>query len=237
MPLTGLRIPEVSTGRAVLMLGRKDTVALLAYRAACALAGQDVADFDPEAFRMVATETYGATLDEDVLDRVEAVSTLIVNPAAFLDDAHTFESIVLALCGEPVNTNVMQEPEICCLCWGVRHGLELVQHFHPASRELDAYGAFGREVRMYIAALLHLGGYVVCPNSLEFAQAALDMEHYAPSLSARVQSMWDNLDKDNLEDVTYEDTAEGVQLSRLATCYLYDLEQQKKLTEQVLAIL
>jgi chaperone required for assembly of F1-ATPase len=93
--------------------------------------------------------------------------------------------------------------------------------------------AYSPDIVEYIALSLLHEGFVVAPDLLEFAdeQLLLHLSDEGQALRPLVQKAWKALTDDALEELSFPESAEGVQLARLAAVQVYCDNQARTLLE------
>lgn len=153
--------------------------------------------------------------NEDLLDKVLAIQTLLVNDD-FFTEAIVLEKVVLALCGTHVISTTVQDPTPAELNYGVTTAKSVRK---LAKRSLTE---FDDDVLKYIAGVLWYNGFVLCPAALADAQPYLDRVNPQEDLKTKVRNKWSSLKPESLKSLELsEDSAVDVQISRLLEVALY----------------
>ena len=175
-------------------------------------------------------EKDGIDLPEGERNKLEAAITLQVNPSFYWDNI-VFQQTVQAFSDEPFDPEALQEVHPAYMDWAV-YEAGVVRGLDPDSQQIPD---FDEDVQMYVAVCLHRAGYVVTPKSLKFAQECLTKQipTDVSKFQKEVQSAWNKLDKTKLEYTEFFENRLGVQLSKLASCYLFTQERADKLGEEV----
>lgn len=196
------------------ILADRDATATAVFRAACALLGGQVMNWEPESIWMELRDLDIAVPGPNK-EKILAVSSLIQTPA-FYWDVNVFEDTALAFNSEPVIVEVLQEASPAQLCWAV-YEAEVLLRSQGKDPEFDY------EPAKYAAVCMHRAGLVVAPDGLEFAQEELDkLTQGHKDLKDEVNKRWAALNgKTKLEDIELQETPVDVQLGMLAATQLY----------------
>jgi hypothetical protein len=234
MHLSDLKLSDAAS-RGVLR--DPDAPAALVYGAARTLLGPEVDEFDPEAARACFSHFHSIELPRVNDDKIWAVASLRTTPQGATESAQIFESVCLALSGEPVVTGIFQDPDPPCMAWGAQHIVHLLQDFHADARDVRPQDMWGREVCSFVGAILFDRGYLVAPLSLVFAQPDLDEETGQGAQAAKIAKKWRTMRASNkrLEDLQLTEVPDQIQLARLASCELYIQEHQTQFIDSVRA--
>jgi hypothetical protein len=93
---------------------------------------------------------------------------------------------------------------------------------------------FDHEPAHYAAISLHRDGFVVAPESLEFAQEELDKFNRGHhELKQEVLSKWKALDKTLLDHLTLKETPVDVQLGKLSAVFAHIAENAARLIAEL----
>lgn len=222
---------QESAAKAVLTDPDNNTAAGL-YIAARALYGIELLDWEPETI-WLTMEKDGIDLPEGERNKLEAAITLQVNPSFYWDNI-VFQQTVQALSDEPFDPESLQEVNPAHMDWAI-YEAGVIRGLDPDSQQIPD---FDEDVQMYVGVCLHRAGYVVTPKSLNFAQDELDtlIPTDVSQFQKEVKDAWSKLDKTKLEYTEFFENRLGVQLAKLASCYLFTKERADKLGEEVVGL-
>jgi hypothetical protein len=177
----------------------------------------DVLFWEPETI-WLTVEKDGIPIDNLDREKIQAAITLLINPAFFWDNL-LFQRTVQALNGVPYDPQALQECGVPEMCWAV-YEATLLRTLDPDDKAIPE---FDEDVQQYIAVCLKNAGYVYPPDQLIFAADNLQkmLPPEAAAFSTRVKNSWEHIPKDTLRDRKFSEDALGVQLSKLAACYIF----------------
>ena len=143
-----------------------------------------------------------------------------------------FQRTVQAFNEIPYNPESLQECEIPTMCWAI-YEATLLRTLDP---EDPVVPEFDEDVQQYVAVCLHRAGYIYPPDQLAFAADNLlkMLPKGTASKATRVKNGWEHVPKDILETRKFAEDALGVQLSKLAACYLYVSDNTEGMANDVL---
>jgi len=199
-------------------LENDDTHASTLLASARIVLGPAVASYEFDTIRK-GLEGHDVVMPQPNIDRLFAAITLLVNPV-FCWEAYVFSATIRAFAGEDVAPEVLEPMPPVYLGWGIQEAALITNVEFNLGIKWIADKIDG-EVLEYIVGSLHDAGFVVCPHGVEWAQQYLDQVLESPTLTQKVQAEWDKLEKKSLADREYAEDEVGVQLARLAGCYLY----------------
>jgi hypothetical protein len=217
-----------ASARSLLLDPDNNTAAGL-YLAARTLYGIELLSWEPETIWLTMKKD-DIDLPEGERNKLQAAITLQVNPSFYWDNI-VFQQTVQALSDEPFDPEALQETHPAHMDWAV-YEAGVIRGLDPDSQEIPD---FDDDVQMYVAVCLKRAGYVVTPKSLKFAQAPLDtlFPEDISGFQKEVRDAWNRLDKTKLKDTQFFENRLGVQLSQLASCYVFTQERAEKLGEEV----
>lgn len=207
------------------LLEDTSTAAVALLRATTLAIGEFLA-WEPESI-WLELHRQGVDLPEENRAKLMAAQTLRLVPS-FYWDALVFEKTALALDGVMPASDILEEASPARLAWAVVEAAWIIREGREASWE------FQHEPRAYAAVVLHRAGFVQAPEQLSFAQAWLDRERPDGHLREDVRERWARVGKDHLEQLTLGETAEDVQIARLATVELH-VRERRAAAERALA--
>lgn len=219
---------QEAAARSILMDPDKNTATGL-YLAARTLYGIEILTWEPETI-WLTLENDGIDLPIDERNKLEAAITLQVNPSFYWDNI-VFQQTVQALSGEPFDPESLQEVHPAHMNWAV-YEAGVIRGLDPDSQQIPE---FDEDVQMYVGVCMHRAGYVITPKSLKFAQDDLDklIPTDVSAFQKEVRDAWSKLDKTRLADTEFFENRLGVQLAKLASCYLFTKDRAEKLGEEV----
>jgi hypothetical protein len=215
-----------------LLLDPNDNTAAGLYLAARRLYGIELLNWEPETI-WLTMKADGIDLPEGERNKLQAAITLQVNPSFYWDNI-VFQQTVQALSDEPYDPEALQEVHPAHMDWAV-YEAGVIRGLDPDAQEIPE---FDEDVQMYVAVCLKRAGYVVTPKSLNFAQDDLDLllPKEVSRFQKEVRDAWKQLDKTRLADTEFYENRLGVQLSKLASSYLFTKERAEKLGEEVASL-
>lgn len=212
---------------------RTATVLLMALRTLC---GPGVLAWEPESIWLTLERDFGIDLPEDARDKIQAAITLVVNPSFFWDNI-VFQRTTKALNGELYSPESLQECHPAHMNWAV-YEARVIRGHDPDTEDSEAFIELDEDVQQYIAVCLNRAGMVLPPHYL--SQVADNLQGMIPAENhaeiATVKKRWQHLDKEGLPERVFQETFLGIQLSHLATCYVYAQERAQKLAQDVLTL-
>ncbi len=219
---------QVSAARSLLLDPDNNTAAGL-YLAARALYGIEILSWEPETI-WLTMEDDGIDLPVGERNKLQAAITLQTNPAFYWDNI-VFQQTVQALSDAPFDPEALQEVHPAHMDWAI-YEAGVIRGLDPDSPEVPD---FDNDIQTYVGVCLRRAGYVVTPKSLRFAQDDLDKSILSDvaTFQKEVRKAWESLDKTKLEQTEFAENRLGVQLSHLASCYLFTKERVEKLGEEM----
>ena len=202
------------------------------FTAAKRIYGSELLEWEPETLWMTMSKD-GIDLPESERNKLQAAIALELNPAFYWDNL-AFQRTVHALNGELFDPDSLLECHPAHMCWAVYEAGVL--------RGLDTTGAqipdFDGDVQQYAAVCLFRSGMVTAPEPLsDFCEENLEnlfpVGSSAPELKKEVKVAWAKLDKDALANTEFDESALGVQLAKLAACYLYVKRQADLMSSEL----
>lgn len=182
--------------------------------------GAEVVRWEPESF--------WALKDFSPLnrDKLLAAKTLATHPTLFTEP-RGFAAIALTLSGFPLEPLEVAPVSPDAMAWAALEGELIYSLANPDSEEPE----YGPDVTEYVALALFHEGYVVAPEMLAFADERLEqyLSEDGRALRVKVIEAWEKLSDNGLEEHAFPETAEGIQLARLAAPHVYCNEQCGKL--------
>lgn len=169
--------------------------------------------WEPESI-WIELERQGVDVPEANRAKLMAAIALRLVPS-FYWDAVVFEKTALAFDGSPPNPDILEEPSPALLAWAVVEAAWILRASKNATWE------FEHEPRAYIGVLLTRAGFVLAPEPLSFAQAALNHARHYTHLLPEVKERWASVSQDHLEALHLQETPVDVQIARLAAVALY----------------
>jgi len=169
----------------------------------------------------------GIDLELENRDKLMAATTLITT-AGFYWDGAVFENTCVAFNDIPSAPDALQEASPGEMSWGVFEADFLRR------REYQDGAEFDYEPARYAAVSLHRAGFVVTPETLEFAQDELDkLNRGHKDLKAKVQDRWSKVDKSALTSLELAETPADVQIGLLAAVHLYIEQRSRRLKREL----
>lgn len=190
--------------------------------------------WEPESVWVELHRAHQLDLPATNRDKLLAVCTCEQQPF-WVWDANFLENMVMAFNDIPIAPQAIQAATPAQLAWGLFEAHVLMaQKHHDVGVDIDY------EPTKYVAASLHYNGFVVAPDTLEFAQYELDKfnskDAVTIKLKAEVTDKWNKLDKLELNQQEFDETPVGVQLARLSAVTLYVLSKCHQLNGDLLLI-
>lgn len=160
-------------------------------------------------------------------DKLQAAKTLATHPTLFTEP-RGFAAIAQVLADRIPDLTELNPAPAEVMAWAVLEG-ELIFSLANASEDPE----YSPDVIEYVALSLLHKGFVVAPDLLEFAdeQLLLHLSDEGQALRPLVQKAWKALTDDALEELSFPESAEGVQLARLAAVQVYCDNQARTLLE------
>ena len=184
--------------------------ALLLVVAAKHLLGPEFMDWEPETIWTDLDRVGALASHRDALNAAVAVFT---HPQCCWD-YRVFGHTVLALNDSPSTPSSFPRPSPEQIVWAVLQITLLCP---------DPEIEFFDDVPGYVAALLLDAGYATTPDFLAFADDALKaiLSSEGKDFAGKVSDAWAETPKESVETKSFDSTAMGVQLQRLAEIRLY----------------
>lgn len=173
----------------------------------------DFHGWEPETL-WITLEREGVHVPVQNRDKLQAGLALLLVPA-FYWDGIVFGKTAIAFDEFESNPTALEEASSAQLAWAVKEAAWICTQHGERVRD------FQHEPAAYTALVLHREGLVLAPSQLAFSQEILDRMNTPSDLRDRVKARWDALDKTKLASVSFEETAEDVQLARLAAIELH----------------
>lgn len=194
------------------LLSRGSTSAVALCRAAEVVLGEHIA-WEPESV-WVELARQNVEVPVEARDRLMAATALRLVPA-FYWDAVVLANTAVAFAGRPAHVEILEEAPPSALAWALveaawirrRYDLEALRPEH--------------EPIAYIAVILDRAGFVLAPEQLEFSQSALDARRPKSGLLDDVRQRWSGIDKNQLANLSLQETPIDVQIARLAGVELH----------------
>lgn len=138
----------------------------------------DLVDWEPEAmFAELGIE------DGPRQDYIQAVITVATTDEFWLNP-FVYEKCCLALCGQPINSEILQEPKVRHLAKGVKFAREIRERTERTLEYPDD------DVETYTAVVLHRAGFMLAPEELAFAQEDLEDLNANSRMVNKVREAW-----------------------------------------------
>jgi hypothetical protein len=202
------------------------------YAAVRALYGVNFLLWEPETL-WFTLEAEGIDLSNESRDKILAAMALQLNPAFYWDNL-VFQNTVQAFNDVLYVAGMLQENNVAHMSWAV-YEASIIRGMDP---DMGVVPDFDDDVQMYVAVCLKRAGFVVPPENLKFSEEALKIlrPFESPELKNKVQEAWETLDKEHLQEFPFPEDALGVQLAKLAGCFVYVNDRAKNLAESLLRI-
>lgn len=173
--------------------------------------GVDVVNWEPESIWL------HNDFSLENRDKLQAAKTLTTHPTLF-QEPRGFAAITLALSDRLPDVLDMTPVPADAMAWGVLEG-EIIYSIANA----DESPEYSPDVVEFVALSLAADGFVVAPESLDFADERLEavLADEGRGLRAVVKKAWEAIADDALEELSFPESAEGVQLARLAAVQVY----------------
>jgi len=196
------------------------TPAIALTKAANALLGEHLT-WEPESLWL---ELERQDVDLPVGNRAKLMAAIALRLVpSFYWDAIVFEKTAIAFDGIEPNPDALEETSPARMAWAVVEAAWILRDAKNATWE------FQHEPRAYAGVVLCRAGFVLAPEQLSFAQAALDRERFHKTdLLDEVKERWARVDKGGLEKLTLEETPLDVQIARLAAVELHVRERRAR---------
>lgn len=178
----------------------------------------DFLAWEPESI-WLELEHQGVDLPEENRIKVLAATALRLMPSFFWD-AIVFEKTAMAFAGHPCNPDILEEASPSRLAWAAVEANWIIRTANETTWE------WGHEPRAYAGVILARAGFVLAPEQLSFAQAALDRHVHKTELHDEVKERWGRVDKGGLEKLVLHETPVDVQIARLAAVELHVRERR-----------
>lgn len=224
-----------STARQLLLNSEGHAAASL-YMAVRVLYGVDILHWEPETIWMTLQHD-GIELPVVSRNKLMAAITLQLNPAFYWDNI-VFQHTVQTLNDELTNPESIQECHPAHMAWAV-HEAGFIRGLDPHGHEIPE---FDEDVQLYIAVCLKRAGFLIPPKELdsEEIQKTLDCQYpdcrlplEAKYARSEVREAWNKLPKNRLQHTEFAEDSLGVQLSRLASCYVYVEMKAEELASEI----
>lgn len=195
------------------------------------LYGDEVLKWEPEAL-WLTLERDSYPLSEVDRDKIQAAIALTERPSFYWDNI-AFQHTVQALNGQPFSAETLQENNAAHMAWAICEAA-VIRQFDPDKNTIPD---FDGDVQLYVAVCLRREGFVLPPSELLFSEECLEkqlpLEDHVTGLKKEVKQAWSHTPKNRLEHTEFAENAVGVQLARLAACYLYVEDQKSHLTKEL----
>jgi hypothetical protein len=202
-----------------------EATATAVHRAVTLILGNMIQNWEPESI-WLGLRDHGIEIPRVNCNKVLALNVLFTYPA-FYWEVNAFEDTALALNNEKVLPEVLQEASPAQLSWAV-YEVEILIQSTGQDPEFDY------EPAKYAAVSLHREGFLVTPELLGFAQRELDrLIRGHQELIPEIKKRWDELDKEKLDTVEFQENPVDVQLAQLAAVYLYVRERAQRYKEDL----
>ena len=196
------------------ILKNSESSASSIFLAARKLLGSSFEAWEPESI-WLELKDQGADLSNTNRDKLLAAMTLLAT-GSYYWDAAVFENTTMAFEHEWSSPEILQEASPAQMAWAVCEA-ELLRH-----HERLEVGDFDYEPARYAAVSLHRDGFVAAPESLSFAQDALDKLNRGNGVDKNeVLSRWKSLDKATLDNLELTETPSDVQIAKLAAVFMH----------------
>jgi len=173
--------------------------------------GESFVTWEPESIWLLHD------LSSENRDKLQAARTVATHATLF-EEPRGFAAVSQALSGYPLDATDLQATPVEAMAWGALEGALIFALSHGTEP-----GEYSPDVVEFVALSLANQGFVLAPESLDFADDRL-AEHLTDEgrvLREKARSAWDALPDENLAEHKIPDTAEGVQLARLAAVQLH----------------
>ena len=195
------------------------------------LYGDEVLTWEPEAL-WLTLERDNYFLDEPERDKIQAAIALTQHPSFYWDNI-TFQNTVQALNGQHFSAETLQENHSAHMAWAICEAA-VIRQFDPDKTTIPD---FDGDVQLYVSVCLRREGFVFPPSELSFAEECLEKqlsrEEHITELKKEVKQAWSHTPKNRLAHTEFAENAVGVQLARLAACYLYVADQKNLLAKEL----
>lgn len=199
--------------------------------AACrSLFGGDVADWEPDTFR-IELGRKGVDVRPALMAKVLGAQT-VVTTTVWANDHDALFAFALACEGVPAAADAFHHPTPEQLAWAIRE----IRRLHPLPADLANEGFDPDEIDPAVACVLLDDGLCVAPDELGFVQDVLDRMAYRPDgfverVAADWRRDWSELGEEALHGKAQElDLASphDLQLHHLAAIRQYVLRQERQ---------
>jgi len=209
--------------------GRSATVLLMASRN---LYGIELLYWEPETI-WLTLEKDGIDLPVEARDKLQGAITLIRNPAFYWDNL-VFQRTVQSFNGELYDPEALQECHPAHMSWAT-YEASLIRGMDPEEQEVPE---FDEDVQQYVAVCLKRAGYIYPPPYITFAAENLlkMLPEDKHAFAATVKKAWEHLDKEALQERSFPEDPQNVQLAKLASCYDYTTGQAESMANDVLSL-
>lgn len=205
------------------LLKDNDSCAFSCMRACDILLSASWFSWEPETC-WIELHNLGVDVPVGNRDQILAGRSLVVT-GRMLYDALVFDKTCVSFNNEHAQFDAHDEAPVEYIAWANEESYRIFQHYTGSNYEYD------REPVAFTGVQLYRQGFVLAPEQLHWAQAALD-KHYSPApaeLKKRVATAWSEISKDDLRDHPYPETQLGVQLAKLAAVQLHFNEKKARL--------
>jgi hypothetical protein len=229
--LPGMLHPREAEARAVLKeaVHSSATALITALRT---IYGEESLKWECETI-WVTLERDGFPLENLERDKIQAAISLLVHPSFYWDNL-AFQRIAQALNGQPFDASAIQEVHAAHMSWAV-YEASVIRNLDSDEKTVPE---FDEDVQQYVAVCLRREGYVYPPEVLRFAEDGLEkmLAKDSSGLKKEVKQAWGHLDKTKLAHTEFAENEHGVQLAKLAACYLYQQERADHLAQEVVRL-
>jgi hypothetical protein len=195
------------------------------------LYGDEILKWEPEAL-WLTLERDSYFLLEPERDKIQAAISLTQHPSFYWDNI-AFQHTVQALNGQHFSAETLQENNAAHMAWAICEAA-VIRQFDPDKTTIPD---FDGDVQLYVSVCLRREGFVFPPSELLFAEECLEKqlpkEEHVTGLKKEVKQAWSHTPKNRLEHTEFAENAVGVQLARLAACYLYVADQKNLLVNEL----
>ena len=209
---------------------RSSIVLIMALRT---LYGLDVLNWEPETIKMSLKDD-DIEISVEAMDKIMAGITVMHNPAFFWDSL-VFQRTVQSFNDVPYDPETLQECHPAHMVWGV-YEATLLRGLDPD--EPETIPEMDEDVQQYVAVCLKRAGYVCPPMVLQ--NVADNLKQMLPTeaseLIKRVKASWSRLNKNALQDRKYPEDALGIQLSLMASAFLYERRKAGTMAQEVMEL-
>ena len=195
------------------------------------LYGDEVLKWEPETL-WLTLERDSYPLAEQERDKIQSALALTAHPSFYWDNV-AFQHTVQALNDQHFSVETIQENNVAHMAWAVCEAA-VIRQLDPDKPDIPD---FDGDVQLYAAVCLRREGFVFPPGELLFAEECLEnqlpQEDHVTGLKKEVKQAWSHTPKNRLEHTEFAENSIGVQLARLAACYLYVESKKKQLSGEL----